>query len=269
MNARTPLPDLLHNDPFFQVPRQRVSTSEGPVDLPILYYDTTAVNAFFLADRERVAAVLKGTALEPALTFGDKALVALACFEYRDTSVGMYNEVGLAVAATRLGEAQALGGWRDLLATLRQPEERHVAFHILDLPVTTAAANAAGREIWGYPKFVTEIPFSLQGRHFDCSVRLPQGGCLMQLTGNMGPSLPTAPLGLALLSLKDGDMVRATVNVRGATRLALPGNLRLRVHDREHAMAKHLHALGLDGARPFAVTWTDQFQSRLNGGVAV
>lgn len=91
----------------------------------------------------------------------------------------------------------------------------------------------------------------------------------MQLTGTLGPSIPTAPLGLALLSLKDGDMVRATVNVRGATRLALPGNLRLRVHDREHAMAKHLHALGLDGAKPFAVTWTDQFQSRLNSGVPV
>ena len=51
MNARTPISILLRNAPFFQVPRQRVQTSQGAVDLPILYYDTSTLNAFFLVDR--------------------------------------------------------------------------------------------------------------------------------------------------------------------------------------------------------------------------
>ncbi len=269
MNAPTPITTLTHNAPFFQVPRQRVQTSQGAVELPILYYDTSTLNAFFLVDKAKVEAVLKGTGLSPALTIGGKALVALACFEYRDTSVGVYNEVGVAAAVTRNGEALPLGGWRDLLATLRQPEERRVAFHIIDLPVTTAAANAAGREIWGYPKFVTEIPFTLNGRHFHCAVKTPEGGTLMQLTGRMGPSFPTAPLSLTLLSLRDGEMVRATVNVRGASKMALPGSLKLTVPDSRHPMAQRMHALGLDGAEPFAVSWTHDFQSRLNAGVVV
>ena len=269
MNAPTPIATLTHNAPFFQVPRQRVQTSQGAVELPILYYDTSTLNAFFLVDKAKVEAVLKGTGLSPALTIGGMALVALACFEYRDTSVGVYNEVGVAAAVTRNGEALPLGGWRDLLATLRQPEERRVAFHIIDLPVTTAAANAAGREIWGYPKFVTEIPFTLNGRHFHCAVKTPEGGTLMQLTGRMGPSFPTAPLSLTLLSLRDGEMVRATVNVRGASKMALPGSLKLTVPDSRHPMAQRMHALGLDGAEPFAVNWTHDFQSRLNAGVVV
>ena len=269
MNAPTTIATLTHNAPFFQVPRQRVQTTQGAVELPILYYDTSTLNAFFLVDKAKVEAVLKGTGLSPALTIGGKALVALACFEYRDTSVGVYNEVGVAAAVTRSGEALPLGGWRDLLATLRQPEERRVAFHIIDLPVTTAAANAAGREIWGYPKFVTEIPFTLNGRHFHCAVKTPEGGTLMQLTGRMGPSFPTAPLSLTLLSLRDGEMVRATVNVRGASKMALPGSLKLTVPDSRHPMAQRMHALGLDGAEPFAVSWTHDFQSRLNGGVVV
>ena len=269
MNAPTPITTLTHNAPFFQVPRQRVQTTQGAVELPILYYDTSTLNAFFLVDKGKVEAVLKGTGLSPALTIGGKALVALACFEYRDTSVGVYNEVGVAAAVTRNGEALPLGGWRDLLATLRQPEERRVAFHIIDLPVTTAAANAAGREIWGYPKFVTEIPFTLNGRHFHCAVKTPEGGTLMQLTGRMGPSFPTAPLSLTLLSLRDGEMVRATVNVRGASKMALPGSLKLTVPDSRHPMAQRMHALGLDGAEPFAVSWTHDFQSRLNAGVVV
>ena len=269
MNARTDIPRIVHDAPFFQVPRQRVKTSQGTVELPILYYDTSMLNAFFLVDREKVEAVLKGTGLTPALTVGGKALVALACFEYRDTSVGVYNEVGVAAAVLRQGETLPLGGWQDLIATLRQPEERRVAFHILDLPVTTAAANAAGREIWGYPKFVTEIPFTLNGRHFDCAVKTPEGGVLMRLSGRMGPSFPVAPLSLTLLSLREGEMVRATVNVRGAQRMALPGSLKLEVPDQSHPMAQRLQALGLVGAEPFAVNWTHDFQSRLNAGVVV
>ena len=34
-------------------------------------------------------------------------------------------------------------------------------------------------------------------------------------------------------------------------------------------MAQHLHALGLDGAAPLAVSWTHDFQSRLNAGVVI
>jgi len=221
-------------------------------------------------EKERVEAVLKGTGLKPALTVGGRALVALACFEYRDTSVGVYNEVGLTAAVTRSDEPLVLGGWQDLLTTLRQPEERRVAFHVLDLPVTTAAANAAGREIWGYPKFVTAIPFRLQDRDFDCQVMLPDGSAaLMQLAGRLGPSIPMAPLSLVLLSFKDGAMLRTTVNVRGTSRLAAAGSLQLHAPDHTHPMAQHIHALGLDGARPLAVSWTHDFQSRLNAGVVL
>lgn len=267
MNARVPPMNPVHDLPFFQVPRTRVKTSEGMVELPIMYYDTSALNAFFLVDKKRVTSVLEGTGLSPALTVGGLALVALACFEYRDTSVGVYNEVGLTVAVTKTGETLALGGWQDLLTTLRQPEERRVAFHILDLPVTTAAANAAGREIWGYPKFVTAIPFKLHAREFDCRVMQPDGsGTIMQLAGTMGPSIPMTPLSLTLLSLKDDTLLRTTVNVRGSSRMATAGTLQMSVGDSDHPMAKNLHALGLDGARPLAVFWTHDFQSRLNAG---
>ncbi|MFP5430326.1 MAG: acetoacetate decarboxylase family protein [Gammaproteobacteria bacterium] len=262
-------PPVAPDDPFFLVPRHAVGTSEGRVELPILYYDTSALFAFFMVDRTRVENLLAGTGLVPALTVGGLALAAVACFEYRETSVGVYNEVGICVAVTRQGEAQALGGWKDLLATLQQPEMRHVAFHILDLPVTTAAANAAGREIWGFPKFVTDIPFDLQGREVSCQVMVPgTAEPLMTLSGQMGPSIPAAPLSLALVSLHKGHLCRSTVNVRGGTRLALPGSVRLEV-GRGHDMAERLGALGLDKARPLALMWTHAFQSRLNAGVEI
>lgn len=270
MTSLQTAPRQAHDDPFFQVPRTTFTTAQGPVELPILYYDTSALYAFFLPARERVAALLAGTSLVPALTVGNRALAALACFEYRDTSVGVYNEVGLAVAVCRRGEETPWRGWPDLLRTLRQPEQRRVAFHILDLPVTTAAANAAGREIWGYPKFVTDIPFRLSGRDFHCQVMSPGTRVpVMELAGRLGASVPVAPLSLTLLSYRDDALVRATVNARGATRLALPGSLRLSVGDTTHPMAQHLLALGLEQAAPVAAMWTHAFQSRLNAGAVV
>lgn len=257
-----------HDDPFFLVPRRGVRTSEGGVELPILYFDTSAVFAFFMVDRVRVDTLLAGSGLVPALTIGGLALAAVACFEYRDTSVGGYNEVGLSVAVSRQGETVELGGWKDLLTTLQQPEMRHVAFHILDLPVTTAAANAAGREIWGFPKFVTGIPFRLQGRELLCQVMAPETEVpVMTLSGRMGASMPAGPLSLTLLSHHEGHLCRSTVNVRGATRVALPGSVRLVVNGGGHAMADRLKALGLDNAAPLALMWTHAFQSRLNEGV--
>lgn len=270
MNAITSLPNATHQQPFFQVPRTRVQTSEGAVDLPIMYYDTSMLNAYFLVDKARVEKILQGTGLVPALTIGGKALVALACFEYRDTSVGVYNEVGVALAVTRQGDTVTLGGWQDVLTTISHPEERHVGFHIIDLPVTTAAANAAGREIWGYPKFVTAIPFSLKKHQFDCQVMIPDGsGTIMKLSGRIGASMGISPLSLTLLSLRKGEMIRATVNVRGASRLAMAGSLKLSVPDSSHPMAQRLNLLGLDGEKPIAVSWTHDFQSRLNGGVVI
>lgn len=257
-------------DPFFQVPRTAVRTSAGNVDLPIHYYDASALYAFFLVDQCRIEQVMLDADLDPAMRVGSKAIVGVACYQYRDTSVGVYNEVGLAVAVQRRGEALALGGWRDVLGSFTQPEQRHSGLYVLDLPVTTPIANAAGREIWGFPKFVTPIRYDKQGRSFTCQVDDEKTAQpLMMLQGQLGLALPALPFSLALYSHLNQTLLRTTVNARGKTWLSLPGTLRLRVGDQHHVMADRLRELALDGARPVAVMWTDEFQSRLNEGVVV
>lgn len=258
------------SEPFFQVPQQRVSVSAGDVDLPILYYDASAVYGFFLVDTQRATPLLEGTGLVTSMRIGSKSLAGIACYEYRNTTVGVYNEVGLALAVAKQGEETKLGGWPDVISSFTTPEERHIGMYILDLPVTTAQANAAGREIWGYPKFITDIPFRLKEREFFCAVNDPETHTpLMKLEGTMSPSVPVLPFSLTLFSHLKGKLIRATVNARGATRLALPGNVRLTLGDSAHPMAEHLRTLGLEGAKPLALMRTDCFQSRLNGGVIV
>lgn len=88
-------------DKFFQVPITTQKTSEGDVDFPILYFDTSCVTAFFLCDVAKVKEQLADVPLEPGLIIGKKAAVFIAFYEYRDTSIGPYNEVGVALPVVR------------------------------------------------------------------------------------------------------------------------------------------------------------------------
>ena len=152
----------------------------------------------------------------------------------------------------------------------RSADTRRVGFHILDLPVTTADADAAGREIWGYPKFVTAIDFHLSGERFDSTVHLPAGdGFIMNLSGRLGPGLPCPSLDLVTFERRDGQDRRTVIQTRGAARLRLKGGLILKIGDRSHPMARRLDRLGLDGQRPLCLTADTAFQSRLNAGAPV
>jgi hypothetical protein len=255
-----------HDDRFFGGPRTKRVTSEGPVDLPIFYYDTSNVVAVFRASRAGALKLLDGTGLDPTLA-GDDAIVALSFYEYRDTSVGVYNEVGTAILAARRGEGRA---WRGLADVILPPSWRATGAYVVDLPVTTAAADAAGREIWGYPKFVTRIEFRLREGEFEGAVLDPATKeSIVTLSGRMGPGVPAPPMSLVTFSTLDGTLVRTHVTVRGTVTVHAPGTVRLSVGRSAHRMAENLRTLRLVDARPFFVMRTDRFQSRLPLGAHI
>lgn len=238
---------------FFEVPRTPHATSEGIVELPILYYDASNVVAIFAVRPAAAEALLEGTRLEPVVVAG-RAVVALSFYEYRASSVGPYNEVGTAILAKRAG------------APLRWKTSG--AF-VVDLPVTTRAANAAGRELWGYPKFVTKIGFRLDGRDVESSVEDPASHePIVSLRGRMGRAIPAPPISFATFTMSRGDLLRTPIDVRGRCAFHAAGSVSLRVGSSEHPMAKHLRELGLDAARPRALVSTDRFASRLHEGAA-
>lgn len=253
-------------DPFFAYPRTTVTTSAGDVQLPILYYDASVLLAMFTVDPDRVERLLD-KALQPVRLLSGKALMIMACYEYRDTSVGVYNEVGIALwAAPR---KQTIG--RRPLASLYSPlDHQHTGVYITDLPVTTPQANAAGREIWGYPKFITPIEFSLKQRAFSCTTVDPDTQeSIVTLSGTVGLGIPLPPISPVIYSRKDDHLLRTLVNVRGTTQSCLPGSLRLVLGSSTHPMTERLRLLGVDQRQPFCAQYSHRFQSRLNAGANV
>jgi hypothetical protein len=267
-------------DRFFEVPRTTRATSGGPVDLPILYYDASNVVALFRASRAGAEALLEGTGLRPQLGRDGQAMVALSFYEYRRTSVGVYNEVGTAILALPRDARQSPLGVAEMLAPARW---RTSGAFVVDLPVTTALANAAGREIWGYPKFVTDISFRLSGRDVESVVYEPGSEASAQtrrrrivaLSGRMGPGLPAPPPGVTTYSVLQRTLMKTLIDVRGRVTMRAPGSVGLEIGQSAHPMARNLRTLGLgglvDGGRstPDLIIETDRFQSILPAGVAV
>lgn len=249
----------------FAGPQTVRMTSQGEVTLPILYYDVSQFTAIFLVDYDRAAALLRGTGLQAQRAPGAKAIVGLSFFEYRKTSIGAYNEVGTAIAVYPASEAQpGLREW------LRPSAERAMGFHIVDLPVTTSAANAAGREIWGYPKFVTEIPVTFGNKRFAGSVNDPvTGEPIVTLDGRWGGAVTVPGFDLCLYSLREGTLLRTLVEVDARMQTALGRGFKLTIGNSAHRMAENLRALGLQGAAPIIVQNAAVFHSRLPAGVEV
>lgn len=252
-------------DPFFQYPRNTLSTSEGDVAMPILYYDSSQFMAFFWVDGDKAQSLLS-EGLD-VVRFGRKALVAVAFYEYRATSIGVYNEVGTAIACVPKGSRVPK---RPLLSLFKPLDQGIIGFNVIDLPVTTPAACAAGRDIWGYPKFVTPIDFSLQQNQFHGVVQDPDGhGPLCTLSGKAGLGIQASLINLILYSRHHGNMLRTLINIRARGSMCLPGSVRLHVGPRRHRMAENLLALGLQDAKPAFLAHTHGLQLRLNSGAVL
>lgn len=94
-------------------------------------------------------------------------IVAVTAFEYRETSIGPYNEVALAIMLSEPGAGWNLPG----AALLSQHRKRQYHAFVYQLPVTTELARRTG-ELMGFPKFVGSIDFDAERG----ACRLSEGG---------------------------------------------------------------------------------------------
>jgi len=208
--------------------------------------------------------------LESLRFYNGKSLVALALFEYKDTTVGIYNEVGLAIGVKEKEKKVSFPTLQlfKLLFKLN-PQNIPIGFYILHLPVTTKEANVAGREIWGYPKFITEIPlkFDLENSHFAGSVKDPDNKkSIFELEGRLKKGIPIPAFDLITYTYYENQLIRTIIDVSGNFNFSFTSTFRLRNVESNHPMAETIKALGIENQDSYAAMHSTNWQSRLNKG---
>ena len=227
--------------------QRRVLSDGTECPLPIRYFDVQCLVATFLTDLERAAELLKGAGLQAVPQEDGKAVVVLYCIEYRITDIGPYNEVGLTVLAAAPGDPIP-------------------ANYVVNLPVTTAVASRAGREIWGYNKFVAAIDVKSDGKNFSTILRDTDAEMIGSLEGRRGASVPTPPTDILTFTLHQGRLIKTVIRVLTPSSSSSGEDFVFKIGTSSHPMTSNLRTVALDGARPVLVHYTDPFQALLFPG---
>lgn len=230
--------------------QRRVLSDGAECFLPIRYFDVQCLVATFLAPPDKASKLLVGAGLQPVLQEDGRAVVDLYCIEYRKTDIGPYNEVGLTVRAAAPGDPIA-------------------GNYVVYLPVTTAVACRAGREIWGYNKFVAAIDVRSEGRIFSTVLRDEGHEIICGLEGRRSASVPAPPTDILTFTLRDGRLIKTVIRVPTQSFASGGDSFLFKVGPSRHPMADNLRALALEGARPVLVHYTNPFQALLFPGRAI
>ena len=99
------------------------------------------------------------TGLEVTGPFPGRALMALAACRYDDTDLGPYHEVAVSFVVRRHDSPTGATAAR----RLRELATGAIGVYIHRLPVDQEFSCTAGRDIWGFPKWVTSIEIDEPG----------------------------------------------------------------------------------------------------------
>jgi len=254
---------------FFDVKRSAAKTSEGDIELPMLFYDVGVRYLNFWVDFDKAASRLAGTGLLPCRFFNGKAIVSLVYFQYRSVDIGPYDEVTITIIVQPEILKKPLF-YISAFLTRSGMKKNNIGAYVLEMPVTTPSARAAGREIWGYPKFVTKISSVLASDSFEFGVFDPKTNeSILSVSCKTGAGIKVSGFDLATYSNLNDSILKTIVNIDAKYRLSSAKDFELEAGPSNHRMARNIRDLGLDRVKPFMVMTSDSFRSRLNRGEPV
>jgi hypothetical protein len=194
------------------------------VTIPVEVRRARSWFASFIVPAARVAELVGPAGLEPARLPGGRAMLSLAFVRYDDGDLDPYREIAVAFLV-----ADPAGG-------------RGKGAYIHRLPVDQEFTCAAGREIWGFPKFVTPIEINEELRA-DRAVLTVDGRMTLTITQRHGVPAPMRSTAVDAFSFCDGILRRTRWELRGSGSRMRLGGVRVELGSGE--IADELRSLGL------------------------
>ena len=154
------------NDFFKDTPKKILDAKGQKIEFPALYYDFRFVNCVFIVKLSRLKRILPHPQFEPIQIWPGTGMLSIVAFEYRDTSIGPYNEVSISVPinfppASFLGKYSAFSSMR----------KKTFPVYIHHLPVTTEIAKEGGIYFFNYPKFLARIDFQERDDFYEVTLQ--------------------------------------------------------------------------------------------------
>lgn len=206
-------------------------------ELPILYFRDDLFLLFFTADYGKIKALMPTDNLYPVTMPGGRAMLGIAAFNYIDTTIGPYGEVGVVIPA--------IYGKKGLPGIPAVFESKYPGFGtlVMHLPVTKTKARDAGRSEWGYTKFVADMKFINTPEYHQVEMGEQGAEILTMRVAKKGyTAKDNKPL--VTYSVKNGDLIQTTIPQQGICRKCFAtGGSFLKLGD--HEVADSIKALDI------------------------
>jgi hypothetical protein len=163
----------MRNDPFIRdTSRKTLDMAGQPIEFPILYYDTRWINAIFTVRTSRLKKICPHPNFKPVDMWPGRSMLGIIVFEYRDSSIGPYNEIAF-VVPIKFPPGFIFPG----LAVISMMRKNVFPLYIQHLPVTIDISVKVGVHFWNHPKFLSEITLQDNDDKFD--ITLEENGILI------------------------------------------------------------------------------------------
>jgi hypothetical protein len=206
------------------------------ITIPVRVRSAAMVAAQFLVDADAAQRLIDYSGLRIARPIAGKAMLALSGVAYADNDLGPYHEFAVAFVVEPHDAAPGA-----------KPSWQRPTTLIHRLPVNQAFTCAAGKGIWGFPKWVCDIEYVDRGGRVECVVS-DQGDLAVGLEVARGlVPLPAAETEMQAYSWDDGVLRRTPWTTRNQLARARPRGARLQLGP-NHPMADELRQLGLPKA---------------------
>jgi len=147
------------------------------------------------------------------------------------------------------------------------PLDRKMGFYVLHIPADSAVAVEAGKEIWGFPKILTDIDFSHIDSTINATIHDPDSSdIILSISGTVGTGIPTPASSSLLYSVLNDAPIKTINHTTGTFSAIINYDLQLTIGSSSHEMAQNLRDIGVDGAAPTMVTVSTDYQSILYFG---
>ena len=216
---------------------QTYTILDREIRLPCVVRDATAAVAFYLVSASAAQKLIAQSGLRVAHVLPGRTVCTLGTMNYKDSDLDSYHEVALTFFVHEPG-SHSLPLIGAALAMARGTLSAYVHW----LPVDGDLTCEAGRRIWGFPKFVTQIDIETEGDR-ERSTLTVDGERVLTQTVRMGGSRSFGDRKQIAYSVLDGQLSRIPSDMSADDLGARLGGATLEVGT--GPMADELRSLGL------------------------
>ena len=218
------------------------------VSFPVVVADAAMLMNGVLVNARAAQALLEGSGFRVMEVLPGKAMLQLLAVDYKQNDLGDYNEGAIIIPALTAGERKPF----PLFGALSRMGSGAVGNFVYRMPVDQEYTTHAGRFIWGFPKWMSQIDIEF-GANLARGTFIDEGELVYSIAAKTGGNNTPKEQRAASLAIRDGRAWKTygTNNSSGMT-FSLGGQVP-EIGD-SHPLALELRSLGLPKKPVFTVS---------------